>query len=502
MLDVLKSLGIIVGGAGSLAALFVGIGTGIVIARLREYNLFGVIHYTEEYVSDAGMQFLQDLFTFFQDWRLIILFSFLALLVSLSLPLGPAGSGPEEKEPDGGAVKLICAARKKLLKFKVNYAVFFSLLLIAVVLLTSKIPVRMLYSNVSRQQDVLMRLDSEIRANARAFSFAADAKKSKDVFTERFIELLSFTIEPTKDSIELMLLDIDGEEASSEKSLSAGLGGFQEKHGIKETPDVIERREFGDSLTYKKLVDAYLTSKIVRRLSRDVSETLDDFRSRLGSQLTDDMDFDTLVRYTVNYPVVNRRIEALVSLRNNIQTAFVAGNDGTKKLMSGLGRLRTINFGYVMLSYSFWILLGSVAYLVVNFGKLFVMKNWERAYYISVLLMLMIIMVTLTSSYGRYKYEFKIQKVVDMAVSEKYNKTATLNEFIADIKESGGRTLYVLGPTKGKEVFLASLGRFGNTAGGALQIVTLEKDVLVFMAVEPVDPLEVPGIIEMLRNGQ
>ncbi len=62
LMDIMKAIGFIGGGLGSLAILFFWIGNAIVVARLRVYNLYGVVHYTEEYVKEAGYQFFQDLF--------------------------------------------------------------------------------------------------------------------------------------------------------------------------------------------------------------------------------------------------------------------------------------------------------------------------------------------------------------------------------------------------------------------------------------------------------
>lgn len=83
-MDILKAIGFIGGGLGSLTILFFWIGNAIVVARLRVYNLYGAVHYTDEYVKEAGYQFFQDLFTFFTRWQLGLLFM-AALVLRLQL---------------------------------------------------------------------------------------------------------------------------------------------------------------------------------------------------------------------------------------------------------------------------------------------------------------------------------------------------------------------------------------------------------------------------------
>jgi hypothetical protein len=89
VIDFLKGIGVVAGSLGSLAALFFWIGNAIIVARLRAYNLYGVVHYTDEYVKEAGYQFFQDIFTFFQRWELILLFILATCLILLLIPAGP-----------------------------------------------------------------------------------------------------------------------------------------------------------------------------------------------------------------------------------------------------------------------------------------------------------------------------------------------------------------------------------------------------------------------------
>ena len=49
--EVLKNIGVVAGSLGSLAVLFFWIGNAIIVNRLRAYNLYGVVHYTDEYVK-------------------------------------------------------------------------------------------------------------------------------------------------------------------------------------------------------------------------------------------------------------------------------------------------------------------------------------------------------------------------------------------------------------------------------------------------------------------
>ena len=49
--DVVKSVGLLAGGLGGIALLCFWIGNALIVARLRAYNLYGVVHYTDEYVT-------------------------------------------------------------------------------------------------------------------------------------------------------------------------------------------------------------------------------------------------------------------------------------------------------------------------------------------------------------------------------------------------------------------------------------------------------------------
>ncbi len=44
IVHIVQNFGLIAGGLGSLAVLFFWIGNVIIISRLREYNLYGIVH--------------------------------------------------------------------------------------------------------------------------------------------------------------------------------------------------------------------------------------------------------------------------------------------------------------------------------------------------------------------------------------------------------------------------------------------------------------------------
>ena len=142
-----------VGGLGGIAILFFWIGNAIIVARLRAYNLYGVVHYTDEYVTEAGYQFFQDIFTFFQDWRLIPFFVFLMALLLLTVPAGRSRAMKGDNDSTVG--RQIVRSVTLLRQYGINYGIFLALALSATFILTSGWFVKKLSSDIVKQERLL-----------------------------------------------------------------------------------------------------------------------------------------------------------------------------------------------------------------------------------------------------------------------------------------------------------------------------------------------------------
>jgi hypothetical protein len=166
-IEILKSVGIIAGSLGSLAALFFWIGNAIIVARLRAYNLYGVVHYTDEYVKEAGYQFFQDIFTFFQRWELILLFILATCLILLLIPAGPFS--PASKKDIHSNRRIIQEALSFVFRMRdkgVHYYLFLGLAIFTSISLTSDLGVRNLSKNILRYERTLKEI-SDIATNNR-----------------------------------------------------------------------------------------------------------------------------------------------------------------------------------------------------------------------------------------------------------------------------------------------------------------------------------------------
>ena len=502
--EVLKNIGVVAGSLGSLAVLFFWIGNAIIVARLRAYNLYGVVHYTDEYVKEAGYQFLQDIFTHFQRWDLILLFILATCLVLALIPVGPFS--PEEKRTKlskQAIVKNPLIIIEWIRHNAIHYILFLCLALSANIGLTSNWAVRNLSSNIICQERFLSHAVDLMKNELLVFAPAKDNLRVNE-FRRRFYERLIFAENPTRDWLSRSLSEFySNAQSSSTKtgSLRSMIEKFQKDFEINEVSEFKFNGDFRESITCRTLLNIRLNDKLHKELYMAVKSALSDIRELLSGHLTSEADFSSLVIIPANYKIVNNSIQKIKMLRKNILTFFKPVNDESKKIMTDLRKIKPIRFGSVLLSYSFWVLIGLLVYLLLNIPRVLKFKHWETGYFFLMLLLFLAIAITLPTAYGRYKFEFKIQKVNDIifATDGKLDdKNNPIKKKLNDLWANNAK-LYILGPTRGREVIVGALKDDWNSHVDIPQIIMLDRDTYKFINVEPINVEDIPRIIKMLK---
>ncbi|HEY5975666.1 MAG TPA: hypothetical protein VIU41_13085, partial [Geobacteraceae bacterium] len=380
ILEVMKSVGLVVGGVGGIAILFFWIGNAIIVARLRAYNLYGVVHYTDEYVTEAGYQFFQDIFTFFQDWRLIPFFVLLMVLLLLTVPVGRGNDGREGAvDPFVGPV----AHAVDLLRWNgVNYVIFLALALSAAVILTSGWFVKRLSSDIVQQERLLADITDDLGKKVIILLPRKVKAGQVDVFQQRFFDELTYSVKPTRTWMGQAIVDIARDEGSP-----LTLAAFQERLKINEPQTFGSDEDFGKSDTYLALRNVWLSNKLKRLLDERVTLTLQDFRNLLSGHLASEGDTASLVLIPANYDLAGESVRRLTRLRENIEAFFNPGDEDTRHIFATLDSLKPIAFGQFMISYSFWVLIGMLVYLLLNSTRLLSVPFWEAGYFVVMLLL-------------------------------------------------------------------------------------------------------------------
>lgn len=492
ILEVAKSVGLVVGGLGGVAILFFWIGNAIIVARLRAYNLYGVVHYTDEYVTEAGFQFLQDVFTFFQDWRLILLFVPLMALLLLTVPVGGSIAGREGPGSRGPA--RITHPLTHLRRCGINYGVFLGLALSAALILTSGWFVRKLSSDIVRQERLLADIADDLGRKLLILLPRKGAVERADEFQRRFYEELTFGVEPTRAWLDQALKELSGEE---ETPLTLEI--FQKRFSIREPPELGADGNVERSETYAALRNVWLSHAVQHRLKERVDLTLQDFRSLLSGHLTSEGDTSSLVLIPANYELAGDSMRRLTRLRENIAAFFTPGDEDSRRICAALAGLKPIAFGQFMISYSFWILIGLLVYLLLNSTRLLRLPLWEAGYFVVILLLFLTVMITLPTAYGRFRFEFKVQRLNDIVFAGEEKGKHPLRERL-DLARDRGADLYILGPAKGREIIIGAFENPEQPGTGAPRIIMLERSAYTYMSVEPVRPEKIPGIIRLLRQ--
>lgn len=494
LLDVLKSVGIVIGSLGSVAILFFWIGNAIIVARLRAYNLYGIVHYTDEYVTEAGYQFFQDIFTFFQDWKLILLFAMIMAVTLVMIPVGGPVSGKEEGEQRFHWTKSPISLVRHIRRKRIHYPIFLLLALSASTILTTDWFVRRLSSDIIRQERLLADIAEDIKGKLLILIPNEKGRERATEFQKRFYEELTIAEKPTREWLEKTLSEHYAIQGDSHLLMR-----FQEDFDIHEAPDFKFDGDFEQSQTFRTLLSVQLSKKITRELDANVAKTLEDFRTLLSGHLKSDGDTSSLVLIPANYDTANNSISRLIRMRTNVLTFFNPEDDDTKKIFKRLKELKPIAFGQCLISYSFWILIGVLAYLILSSPRLLQFRQWEIGYFILMMLLFLAILITLPTAYGRYKFEFKMQKLNDIIFTEDEKTNITLGKKLEELK-SKHANLYILGPTKGREVIIGAIQAPVSIGGNVPQIIMLEREKVKYMNLEPVRPEDIPAIIQLLRQ--
>jgi len=145
-----------------------------------------------------------------------------------------------------------------------------------------------------------------------------------------------------------------------------------------------------------------------------------------------------------------------------------------------------ISFGQFFLSFSFWVLVGIFVYLLLNSPRLLKFAHWELLYFVALLMLFLASAVTLPTAYGKYRFDFKMMKLVDVAFREGQMLPGAVGHKIMELREQNAK-LYIFGSTKGNEVIVGAI-----SPNLAPQIVIFERQAFTLVKVEPLRPGEVP----------
>lgn len=501
LVDLLKNVGVVFGGLGSFAALFLWIGNAIIVARLRAYNLYGIVHYTDEYVKEAGFQFLHDIFSFFYRWEFIVLFGLSVSIFAMLMPTGPfAGSRGAAFPPRSEVLMHPSRILVWLRKRGIHYPIFLLIALSVSVMLTTNWGLIHLSEDINYDERALSDTARTLKTKLLAFSPIPEGKSRIDEFERRFYDELTFDMEIRNGWTTQMLKEFT-KSVSSGKSgddIRSMIEGFQKFYSIDETPEFTSDDDFEKSKTYATLVRIRFNNKLNRMLGDSVETALSDIRHLLSGHLTSSRDFSSLVVIPANYEIVNNSIRRIETLRKNILTFFKPDDTEAKGVMRDLASLREIRFGSMLLVFSFWVLIGLLMYLIVNVPKMLRFQAWEKSYLFFIFFMFLTIAIILPSAYGRYKFEFYIQKLTDIVFVTEGKGVDPIQKKIDELWKSGA-SLYILGPTKGKEVIVGAIRSEKEPSLDTPKIIVMDREILKYIIVEPARPEDIPFIIKMLR---
>ena len=116
--------------------------------------------------------------------------------------------------------------------------------------------------------------------------------------------------------------------------------------------------------------------------------------------------------------------------------------------------------------------------------------------------MFLIIAVALPTIYGRYKFEFRVQKMkgFELQQAEHSISAGTIDSLVKGEIDN----MYILGPTKGKEIIIASIPPKNSqdqyADSGNTQIMIFDKSAFKSMVLEQIPPREIPMIIQSLKH--
>jgi len=506
LVEIIKAVAFISGSLGSLAVLFLWIGNAIIVARLRVYHLYGMVRYTDDYIKEAGYQFLQDIFTFFEQPELVLIFILALLLVFLLVPIGPyrkaEGNSSVLRWLFKGNYKLKDLGRS-LVDIRVQYFFFLMIALFCAIVLISNFATRLLTTKIISQERYLSQAQESLE---EPIFFVKRAGRTPNGFQKRFYEQFVSRIkleDPSQTLPWLMsslsqVLNTEVTEANLKKVLDS----FQSKFKINEK-DILSQDSsmFNKSETYRQLYQFRLNMEINELVVDQVKRSLSSLRNNLSGHLDSELDYSNLVVIPSSYNLFNKEIIKLKKQLSNIFFFFSPGDLQTQKVIRNLKRLETVECGGVLLTFSFWMLIGLLIYLLLNFPNFLKFAAKEKVYFLFMLLLFLIIAVALPSTYGRYKFEFRVQKINNI-IFKNESKEAVKNSIQTHIQGlfKEGMNLYVLGPTKGQEVIIGAIHPGSKAITKKGRIIVLEKDLYNYMSFEPVSSWEIRDIINLLRE--
>lgn len=495
-IELLKGVGLIVGSLGSLAVLFFWIGNAIIVARLRAYNLYGIVHYTDDYVKEAGYQFFQDIFTFFQQPELLLLFILATSLVVASIPVGPFSSNVQT---DLLAQRWIFRLPMSIVLWirgnGIHYFLFLGLALSAGISLTSNWAIKNLSSGIIAHERLLANIFDAAKDKLLVFVPKDEVKPNR--LQQGFYDALISSEVPKLLWLSHALSELYPDALTGDSPLDL-IERFQKDFAIKEGSDFKSEEEFKRSATFQTLRNIRITRALNRKLRESVESTLWVFRNYLSGHLTGEEDFSSLVVIPASYEIVNDSIRDTQMGLENILAFFKPVDKEFEKLMLKLLNIRPLRFGSTLLSFSFWVLVWILIYLLANIPRILTFKHWEKGYYFLILLLFLTIAVALPTAYGRYKFEFKVQKLNDIIFSGD-DSSHPIKKRFKDLWDKRA-TLYVLGPTKGREVIVGAIKANPESPVTSSQILMLDRDSFKFVIVEPVQVQEIQQIIRILQE--
>ena len=500
--DILKAVGLIGGSLGSLTILFFWLGNAVIVARLRVYNLYGVVRYTDEYVREAGYQLLQDIFMFFDRWEYFLLFILSLALIFLLIPLGPCRrdddeSAPENRTRKSQPEKMLTKLGRFLIDQPTRYILFMLLGFTAAVLLTSNSIESRLKSNIVKQEQYLN--EARMQTANQLLLFRPIEKVAPLEFEgEIYRELLSHDSAGeswSEDWIKKTLSDLYDIHVN-DKNLLHMIEKFQADFHIQEKIDLRCDEGLSDLQTYSQLADIWTNLKLNGVLQKQVAEAHRVFSTYLSGHLKNSRDLSALVMVPAISKTVNNHIINLKKYVSNISTLFEPSTPEAKEVFETLTKLNPIYFGGALLSFSFWVLLGLLIYLLLNGPHILRFRRWEQVYYVFMALLFVILAVAIPSNYGRYKFEFRVQRlnniILDVETKDQAGSTLGYPDNLFD----GRSDLYVLGPTRGKEIFVGVVRPDGNASGSGVQFIVLDRDTIKSMSLELVSPWVISQVID------
>ncbi|OGW38407.1 MAG: hypothetical protein A2X58_14380, partial [Nitrospirae bacterium GWC2_56_14] len=492
IVHIVQNVGLIAGGLGSLAVLFFWIGNVIVISRLREYNLYGIVHYTDEYVKEAGYQFLQDVFTFFHDPVLIALSVAIVSMIVLFVPVGPF-----KKKSDVHFTFELLKNPVKLVEWvkraNGHYVIFLTIAFVSTLALALDWGARNLARDIIADADTLqqiIRQMDEAAQNRKPAFFAFRQNQEKDTFRNRFIADLAVDAKPTSTWVVQSIKSVGyGEKGVSDDRLIAA---FQKDLGIEEQPDIVTAKErIEKSETYRMLKQISMNERLNSKIYLTAKNVNTVFVSLLEGDLKTPDDYATLVQNPGNYAYLNGLVDNLMNIRKNVIACFELRNDTARKIMGDIATLTRIRLGNKLITISFLTMVGILAYLLLNITELRKFEVAEKGYYFMMIALFVTISITLPTVYGRYNFEFKIQRVSAIAFSNEEGMKDLKTKLQDNLEKQ--QAVYVLGPTRDKEIIVSTILK-EKTAEATPQIIVMDRAAIRYIILEPVKSFEIPAL--------